>query len=326
MSSGNDRLLKPAHIPESLWDHSTEVLQLPASLANAYETQIDKHGLRELATTRADNEGPVGGMTKENADQHFAQMFDGSAARAILAVVDPKDEMGSTSDAFIKSTAGASLALTDAPCGAGAAALAFLTTLAELRACNVLPRMPLEVKLVGGELSPHAMDHAKDLLELVRGRLEEQAIFVDSQFHSWNVLDKLSTTDLIKASMAHGVSCASKLLVVANFNGFLVKERKQKEAQPQLDELFRYASGGQSLAVWIEPDMNRATGKGGLFVWLRNLLTGGWRLFAKGDPEATEETPVFRVSARFRLPLVPAEFSRVTLAAMPIDLTRGAAQ
>ena len=325
MTSPRTRFLLPEHLPETIWDRKSETLRLPSSLARAYEKLFDRLGLRTTATTRPKNEGPVGGLTKTSADEHFAQAFDGSAARAILAVLDPRSELGSTSDSFIQSTAGASLALTDAPCGAAAAALAFLTVLAELRAHNVLPRMPLDVKFVGGELSQHAVAHAQHLFQELHADLEAQAIFVDCQFHSWDVLDRLSTSDLVKASTLHGAPCTSKLLVIANFNGFLVKEGKQKEAQPQLDELLRYASGKQSLAVWIEPEMNRATGNGGLFSWLFGLLEGRWSLFAKSAPGATKEAPGFCSLARFQLPLQTAKTSRVTLAVMPIDLTRASA-
>jgi hypothetical protein len=265
-------------------------------------------------------------LTKESADQHLAQAFDGSAARAILAVLDPRSELGSTSDSFIQSTAGASLAVTDAPCGAAAATLAFLAVVAELRAHKVLTRLPLEVKFIGGELSPHAVAHAQHLFEELHTDLEAQAIFVDCQFHSWDVLDRLSTSDLVKASMLHGAPCTSKLLVIANFNGFLAKEGKQREAQPQLDELLRYASGKHSLAVWIEPRMNRATSTGGLFSWLFGLLGSKWRLFAKPSPGASKDAPGFYSLARFQLPLQPTQASRVTLAVMPIDLTRVSAR
>jgi hypothetical protein len=287
-----------------------------------YENHINRLGLLATATTRQGSSGPVGGLTKASADEHLAKAFDGSAARAILAVLDPKSELGSTSDSFIQSMAGASLALTDAPCGAAAAALALLTVVAELRAHNVLPRLPLDVKFVGGELSPHAIDHAKQLFHEIYDNLEAQAIFVECQFHEWNVLDPLSTSDLVRASMLYGASCSAKLLVIANFNGFLIKEGKQKEAQPQLDEILRYASGKQSMAIWIEPEMNRATGSGGLFSWLYRLLRGKWSPFAKVDPGATDEAPGFSSVARFQLPLQPTQSARVTLAVLPIDLTR----
>lgn len=320
------RLLSPALIPSSLWDKTTESLQLPPCLSKAYVAYVDNLGLRKIGTTRSTDGGAVGGLSKENADQHLAQCFDGSVARAMLAVLDPKNQGGMASNTFIKSMAGSTLALTDAPCGAGAAALAFLSTIAELRANAVLPRHPLEIKFIGGELSSHAVDHARKLFSDIQPELEAQAIFLDLKFKEWDVLDKLSNADLVKESAVHGASCSSKLLVIANFNGFLVKERKQKEAQPQLDELLRYASGEQSLAVWIEPDMNRSAANGGLFSWLYQQMTTVWKRFAKIDPAATSSEPVFRTSAKFSLPLQPTMFSRVSLAVMPIDLTRDASK
>ena len=171
-------------------------------------------------------------------------------------------------------------------------------------------------------MSSHAIDHARKLFSNIQPELEAQAIFLDLKFKEWNVLGKLSTADLVKESAVHGASCSSKLLVIANFNGFLVKERKQKEAQPQLDELLRYASGEQSFGIWIEPDMNRSAANGGLFSWLYQQIHTGWKLFAKIDPAATSAEPVFRTSAKFSLPLQPTKFSRISLAVMPIDLTR----
>ncbi|MCK9195332.1 MAG: hypothetical protein M0P19_15845, partial [Nevskia sp.] len=238
--------------------------------------------------------------------------------------LDPKDEVGPTSDHFIQSTAGARLALTDAPCGAGAAALAFLSTLAELRSAGVLPRMPLNVSFVGGEFSQHAEDHARALFLATIDTLEQQAIFVDPIFKHWNVMDQISTTDLVKACLDHGEDCPAKLLVIANFNGLLVKDRRQSNAEPQLNELIRYASGEGSLAVWIEPEMNRAMRGGGLFSWLTGLFEKKWRDFGRAlTPDAVSE-PAYTSEAKFQLPLQPERTARVTLAILPIDLSRSA--
>jgi hypothetical protein len=289
-------------------------------LEEAYVTVIDAKGLRAQGSRRGPK-GPVGGLTKESSDEHFALAFDGSAARAILAVLDPKDHAGSTSDHFVKVTAGATLLVTDAPCGAGAAALGFLTVLAQLRAEGVLPRMPLDVRLIGAELSPFARQHALEMFELVKGELARQAIFVELELVEWDVTDVLSTTELVRLCISKEGSKCAKMLIVANFNGFLEREKKRREAEPQLNELFRYAAGGSSFATWIEPDMNRASGSGGFFPWLFKLFsTGPWGRFGKVNPLSSPENPMFQSAARFRLPLVPGDSARVTLAVMPIEL------
>jgi len=316
-----ERLLKITDIPVSIWRASETVLVLPGLLRRAYVERIDALGLRALGTIRSGDSGPVGGLTTEDANRHFAQAFDGSAARAMLAVLDPKNEAGPTSDQFIHSTAGGRLALTDAPCGAGAATLAFLSTLAELRAAGVLPRMPLDVLFIGGELSQSAAEHARELFSRTSQALAAQAIFVDPIVKEWDVMDQISTTDLVKTCINRGAGCPAKLLVVANFNGLLIKDRKQKEAQPQLNELFRYASGDGSFALWIEPNMNRATNENGLFAWLITLFGKAWQYFGKvlsfGSAGYVSE-------AKFELPLQPGKFARVTLAVLPIDLSRSA--
>lgn len=315
------RLLKPSSIPDSLWDSANGVLILPKSLADAYARVIDLHGLHEVATIRDRDDPPVGGLDQERTDKHFAQAFDGSSARAQLALLDPKNEVPRASNAFVSCLAGNAASITDAPCGAGAAAFSFLATVAELRAKKILPRVPLQIHLIGAELSTFARAYAQEMLDELQPALEEQAIFIDAVWLGWDVTDALSNTDLIQKMTQAAAGKANRLLVVANFNGFLEKDRKKKEATPQLGELFRHASGDNSVAIWIEPDMNRATD--GLFPWLRTLLKGTWRLFAKESSSGDQEKPVAESAARFQLPLSPQNTARVGLAVVAIELRRG---
>jgi hypothetical protein len=143
--SGIKRLIKPKQLPLSLWDAKNEILHISPSLALAYETIIDRHGLRELGRSRDSKDPPIGGESQERSDQHFAQQFAGSVARVQLAVTDPKTDVPAMSNGIVKTLAGNRVTLTDAPCGAGAAAFALLCAIAELRASNVLPREPLDV-------------------------------------------------------------------------------------------------------------------------------------------------------------------------------------
>jgi hypothetical protein len=318
----NQRLLNPGLIPASLWLREHDLLLIPPSLATAYEDLIDECGLRELSELRDANNPPVGGLTQAEADRHFAQAFDGSAARMELALLDPKEAVTHCSDALVGSLAGGKLCLTDAPCGAGSAAFALLTAIAELGAQGVFPRQPLEVLLIGAELSDPARGYAAAILEELQASLERQAIFVEEEFLPWDVTDRLINTTLIQCATIKSNKASQKLLVVANFNAFLERQGKRKDAQPQIEELFRYASGGNSVAIWIEPDMNRATAQGGLFQWLQNLLRTAWTRFARQNFAETGAEPVPTCSARFRPPLRPSETARVGLAVMRIDLVR----
>jgi hypothetical protein len=320
MSLRGNRLLDPKCIPNIIWDASSETLSLPQSLAQAYRTIIDRHGLKDLSERRNSDDPPVGGLTQEQADQHFAQAFDGSAARAELAITDPKNDVTQVSNAFINSLSGNQILVTYAPCGAGASVFAYLSTVAALRESGVLPRVPLDVHLIGAEISDFARNYAEELYADIKPILAEQAIFLEADFCSWDVTNALSNTDLIRRMTLASSDSQKRLLIVANFNAFLERDKKRKEAERQIEELFRHASGANSVAIWIEPNMKRATGSGGLFSWLRKLLEGPWKFFAS---EHTDGTPVTLTShARLKLPLKEDSFVRVRLSVMKLDLDR----
>ena len=273
------RLLKPTDVPASLWDAEQAVLRLPENLVDAYVRIIDERGLRDLAASRDRDNPPVGGLTQELSDTHFAQAFDGSAARALLALLDPHNQLSRVSDTFIGALAGNCLCVVDAPCGAGATSYAFLSAIADLREAAILPRIPLDVALIGADLSDPARTYASELLPLLVERLTNQAIFLSADFDSWDATDRMSTTSLIRRSIemsAHGVR---RLVLVSNFSGFLERESKRKATEPQLEELFRYTSGPHCAALWIEPNMNRVTSSGGTFAWVVAKTKAAWRRF-----------------------------------------------
>jgi hypothetical protein len=317
-----ERILRPTLIPSSLWDAQEETLFVPRPLAQAYADLIDSEGLRYLAEARETSSSPVGGLTKEATDAHLAQAFDGSVARALLAVLDPKSEASSTSNTFVRVTAGNSACITDAPCGAGAATLAFLCALAELREARVLPRLPLKVMIIGGEISEPAAAYAKHLLDAVKPTLLTQAIFIEHTITHWDVTCPISTTDLIKCALQNNQESASKLLVVANFNSFLESNGKRKDAMPQLEELFRYASGDNSFAVWIEPKMNKVLSPGGLFEFISSFFSTFWKSRVSKESNALEDQAVFTSEASFERPLFRPKKGKVRLAVMPINLQR----
>jgi hypothetical protein len=220
MNAKEQRLLDPALLPASLWDGASKTLLLPPVLARAYGIVIDRHSLRALANSRDPENPPVDGSDQERTNRHLAQAFDGSVARAQLAIMDPKREVVRASNAFIQSLSGNEVCITDAPCGAGAAAFAFLATIAELRAHDVLPRQPLDIRLIGAEISQPAQAYALEILEEICPFLESQAIFVEAEFIYWDVLDWLANTDLITRMTRASSPPSKRLVVVANFNGF----------------------------------------------------------------------------------------------------------
>ncbi|MBO9538957.1 hypothetical protein J7643_00010 [bacterium] len=318
MTTEEGRLLEISQIPADLWDATQNAIRLPDVLSAAYKSLINQHGLIDLSSRQRGSEAPVGGLSKSETDRHFAQAFDGSAARAQLALLDPKREVTPTSEVFLLSLTGNSLTLTDVPCGAGAAAYALLTTIAQLRKASILPREPLDVKLIGGELSSYARTYASEMLELIRDELLDQAITVQEFFLEWDATDQISTADLIKETTHHRSD--RNLLIVANFNGFLIEQRKYKHAKPQLDNLFLFSSGPNSSALWIEPAKNTAIKKGGILPNIAENINNTWKKFAKFFPGYKGEAPT--TIARFIDPIFEEKTHRLTLAVLPLSLER----
>ena len=302
------------HIPSSLDDGSR--LSIAPALAAAYLQSLEANGLLALANGARPDPAPVGGLSKEATDLHYAHAFDGSAARAQLALLDPKSEVETTSTTLLQYLTGGDLTFIDVPAGAGAAALSLLCSVAELRRVGTLPRTPLKVNLLWGEISEPARNYADELMGRVETTLADQAIFVDWSVFSWDVLSEVSNAALVEKIVISKASSEQTLLLISNFNGFLEKENKKKAAYPQLAELLKYSSGSLNAAVWIEPNMNTAKLK--LFPFILDKLAklAGFAKAALGGAgnESTEYL--------FAIPMKPTSTANVRLCVMPIELTK----
>jgi hypothetical protein len=262
---------------------------------------------------------PIGGISLEATNEHFAKAFDGSLARCQLAVLDPLDRLGDVSNGFIRCLAGNEVVVLDAPCGAAAAVLSTLCTIAELRKSAIIPRLPLTIKFVGGELSPFAIAIAREMFDAVKPTLETQGIFVEENFQTWDVTDKQSNILLVQAMVRASDPATKRLVIISNFSGFLEKEKKRKVATPQIEELLRHTSTHDgSIAVWIEPDTNSTISNGGLFQTIRTI-SSTWNGFLRLIGWSNDH-PCNNCSARFRDPINNQQNPRVGVAVIHFEL------
>ncbi|MDQ1157425.1 hypothetical protein QE385_001752 [Sphingomonas sp. SORGH_AS 950] len=301
-------------LPASLHD-GTRLLIAP-SLAAAYLASLNAHGLEGLSKEPRPDPAPVGGLTKEATDAHYAHAFDGSAARAQLALLDPTGEVKTTAQTLKRFLTAGTLTFIDVPAGAGAAALAIICSIATLREEHRLPRLPLHIHLIWGEISVPARAYAVDLIERIRPALEEQAITLDCFVSSWDVLSELSNSALVEKIVLSKAATQQTLLLISNFNGFLEKDGKKKAAYPQLAELLKYSSGKLNAAVWIEPNMN--TAKKGLFPFIMKSLA---KLTSFATPQVAASGNE-ECNYKFSTPAQPSNTANVRLCVMPIDLIK----
>lgn len=312
-NNNTSRLILPEDLPESLWHEGK--LCLPSDLTNVWLWLLDKYNLRSLAEQPRPKKGPTGGITQQATNEHLAWSFTTSAARVELAMLDPHSQLPQVANAFARVFSGGRIAVIDVPCGSGAAILSILTTVAELRHQECLPRIPLEVVIIGGEISEYARQYATEGIQNVRDTLTKQAITIEyCNILSWDVCDKPSNTYLIREEMTlKAQNCRVKMLVIANFSDFLQHTTNLDKAKPQIEELFRHCNGVNNLAIWIEPQTNKVTVTGsGFFSRLIDWSKKTLRYFVHSEQKEDEANVID--------PLRPKESFPVRLAVIRFDL------
>ncbi|EGR2916666.1 hypothetical protein DMW38_10345 [Vibrio parahaemolyticus] len=226
-------------------------------LEDAWSTLLNENGLMDLALQKSTT-GAIGGESTNETNQHLATRYNGSCARVVLSILDPKHEMDLISDTYATLFAGNRVFLADIPSGSGAAIMSILCTLAELRDKLVIPRHPLEVVIVAGEISQVAIGHMARQLELIKPMLEAQAItIVDVSLKIWDVECKQSTAKLIREMTIKSIDCDNRMLILCNFSGYLDSGR-WKKTKSTFEEVFRHSTDTSSAAIWIEPQTKKA--------------------------------------------------------------------
>jgi SAM-dependent methyltransferase len=252
-------------IPNSLWDAAPasvvagqpKALRLPRMLIEVYGEMLDELNLRANAENQNPNdEGSQGGRTEEETHKHFSRNFSGSCARVQFVALDPKEVFKTTRDAFTRMFSGSHLHILDIPCGAGAAGATLLCLAAELRQQGVLPRQPLFVSVVGGDISKPAQKLKRKLYRKLAPRLKDYGIRVAPTVLDWDVEDEEQTSELITRWVKSANRRAATAALAINFSGFL--HNKVKDCKIQLREILRYAKAQQATVLWVEPSTNAA--------------------------------------------------------------------
>jgi hypothetical protein len=273
MSKPSPRLLPLARAPQALlWNPSTETLRLPSRLTDAYDKVLKQKGLVAMAQSRTARDSPAGGVTEVQTAEYFAKAFESSAARAQLAFLGKTPALNPVSNAITLSTSGRTLTLLDAPCGTCASALSILSCVASLREENILPRIPLDVCLIGADISTRAQEYSALMLSLLNDWYASQGLFITPQWVIWDATNRSSNIKLLEALHASPAP-RNTLILTANFSRVLKDAGKYESAMPQFKDLWESAATArtrQGVVVWIEPQMNDVTAKGGVFTRLYN--------------------------------------------------------
>ena len=233
------------------------LLKLPRLLVEVYRELLDDLGLRQEAERQTPNdEGPQGGLTEEATREHFSRNFSGSCARVQFVTLDPMEEFKTTRDMFVRLFAGGKVHLLDVPCGTGAAGATLLCLAAELRQQKILPRHPLHVSVLGGDISEPARQLKRRVFRKLAPRLAEFGIRARADVRHWDVQDEDQTSELISEWVRQRPPRSAAVTLAANFSGFL--STKVKDCKEQLKEIIRYARVQEASVLWVEPRTNLA--------------------------------------------------------------------
>lgn len=310
-----NRFIKTEALPDSLWCHKSENILLPNQLVDLWKGLLIENSLLDLAKEKAP-EGFEGGISKEDTDKHLAWRYNGSCARVILSLLDPKAKLSEVSDAYASIFAGNKVFVADLPSGSGAAIVSILCTLYELRKNNILPRHPLEVTILAGEISETARGYLLKQLEKLKGVIENQAIWIKFEIQEWNTLSKVSTVDLIRRMTLLSQDCHARMLLLTNFTGFLESSGNWKKAQPQFDDIFLHSRDSLSTAIWIEPQRkNVATFFAKAIKWLK----GSFKHLIGAQAELEDTSWYSQTEAMCKQPIKEGSFP-VRLTVMRFDL------
>lgn len=252
------RLIPQDKIPESLWVQKDKVLRLPHSIISSWKSILEEKNLLEKAVKER-GDGETGGIDEDSTNNHYCFRYNGSCARFQLTFLDPFEDLKEVSNAFVKSLAGNNVFISDIPSGTGAASLTMLSNIAQLREEKVLPSLPLKVTILAGEISIHALSIFEKAFKNLEPYFNDYGITVVLKSQIWNIRDEDSTSRLTKEITLMGSQASDRIMLLANFTGFLEQEEKWDEVKERFEEMFRHFSGASTIAIWLEPGMKIVT-------------------------------------------------------------------
>lgn len=248
-------LFRGKYLPSSVWDSG--ILHLPQPLATAHNDFLVKNGW--LADYQPDKHGVAGGQATEEARDHVINRFLNSAARMQFVCSDPNDDQPEVREMVFGQLGDGQIFLLDLAAGNGAGTLAMLSLLCELRLHSAIPKLPVNVTILGVDFSADALGYYAEMLDnlkpwlssfgielLLKTAVCDLAVFGDFS----EVLE--SFFDDAKQQNVKRFLCVISALSGAGKEGFDLIHDSLKNAAAGLSNSKRNSSW-----LWVEPDLKK---------------------------------------------------------------------
>jgi len=197
-----------------------------------------------------------GGISDEEAIEHFVYRFAASSGRVEFVAISPVDSLAPVSNAILSTFSTGEVSVLDIPGGAGAAMCSMLTTMALLRKEGVLPALPLTVRIVCGDLSPQANALYADMVSKVDTFLRENSISIQFESMIWDATRNDHTAKLLDRWFAISKPTSEYVVCISNFTGALIGAGILEEFKPCLNQILARLHDKKSTLLWVEPGSN----------------------------------------------------------------------
>ena len=253
------RVLPIKEIPKELW--FSDKLSIPEKLKTAYVGQLDDLEVLDKAIDgKPENTSIHGGITNEESINHFVYRFPASSGRIEFVTISPNTKLVKVSDAILSSFSSGEISVLDIPGGTGAAMCSLLTTIAVLRNNNILPILPMTVRVLCGDFSPKAIEIYEEMLLRIKPFLNENGIALKYESMIWDATKNNQTAKLVDkwfmASKSHG----EYIVCISNFTGALKDANIFDKFTPCLSQILARLDDKKSTVLWIEPS-SKSTSK-----------------------------------------------------------------
>lgn len=240
-----------SEIPSELWGENA--LHMPGCLITSYEAMLEELDLLVTALDTSPRDDIFGGPGREETLDHFALRYGVSTSRVESLVLDPDSKFGNIPDALITSLSSGTITILDVPCGCGAAGISLLTTIAALRVNSLLPKLPLDVTITGGDCSEVGRSIYSQLVEKLTPSFNSVGISVQLNTLDWEATDSDTTAHIVDQWFASSNNSREYLVIVANFSGNAGNQfQRYSRSFEHIDERLY---DKKSTVVWVEPSM-----------------------------------------------------------------------
>lgn len=240
------------NVPEHLWSEST--IKMPEELITDYRNELQSLKKYDEACGESPK-GIIGGILPDECENHFTHRFAASSIRTEYLLLDPEKKLRLISTDLHETFSCGKVAILDVPCGAGAGLFGFLALLADLRKHNLLPKLPLDLKITAG-------DYASRSRELYRSMMERSSLWLTPQFinvkledYHWDATQEPTTAALVDEWFKSTADCEEHVVLVSAFSG--TGAENYNDFERSFQHIASRLHNRASTLLWIEPHSNK---------------------------------------------------------------------